>query len=66
MKQIVTITAMLAVIAIAIFGCLYIFEILSPETAVSNLGKIVAAIVLLGACSALITALTGKKKGPPA
>ena len=66
MKQIVIITAVLAVITIAIFGCLYIFELMSPEIALTNLTKIVAAIVLLGGCSALITALTGKKKEPPA
>ncbi len=66
MKQIVTITAILAVITIAIFGCLYIFEVISPETALSNLVKVVAAIVLLGGCSALVTLLTGSKKEPPA
>ena len=66
MKQIVTITAILAVITIAIFGCLYIFEVISPETALSNLVKVVGAIVLLGGCSALVTLLTGSKKEPPA
>jgi len=65
MKQIVAITAILAVITIAIFGCLYIFEIVSPEIALTNLTKVVAAIVLLGGCSALITFLTGQKKEPP-
>ena len=65
MKQIVVITAVLAVITIAIFGCLYIFDIISPEGVLSNLTKVVAAIVLLGGCSALITFLTGSKKEPP-
>jgi hypothetical protein len=65
MKQIVVITAILAVITIAIFGCLYIFEIISPEIALTNLTKVVAAIVLLGGCSALISFLTGNKKEPP-
>jgi hypothetical protein len=65
MKQIVVITAILAVITIAIFGCLYIFEIISPEIALTNLTKVAAAIVLLGGCSALITFLTGNKKEPP-
>ena len=64
MKQIVVITAILAVITIAIFGCLYIFEIMSPEIALTNLTKVVAAIVLLGGCSALISFLTGNKKEP--
>jgi hypothetical protein len=65
MKQIVVITAILAVITIAIFGCLYIFELMSPEIALTNLIKVVAAIVLLGGCSALISFLTGNKKEPP-
>jgi hypothetical protein len=65
MKQIVVITAILAVITIAIFGCLYIFELMSPEIALTNLTKVVAAIVLLGGCSALISFLTGNKKEPP-
>ncbi len=65
MKQIVAITAILAVITIAIIGCLYIFEIMSPESALANLTKVVAAIVLLGGCSALISFLTGNKNGPP-
>jgi hypothetical protein len=65
MKQIVIITAVLAVITIAIFGCLYIFELMSPEIALTNLTKVVAAIVLLGGCSALISFLTVNKKEPP-
>jgi len=65
MKQIVVITAVLAVITIAIFGCLTIFDLMSPATAWTNLAKVVAAIVLLGGCSALITLLTGSKKEPP-
>ena len=55
MKQIVTVTAILSVLTIAIFGCLVIFELMTFDAALSNLLKIVAAIVLLGGCSALIT-----------
>jgi hypothetical protein len=65
MKQIVIITAVLAVITIGIFGWLYILELKCPEIALSNLIKVVAAIVLLGGCSALISFLTGNKKEPP-
>ena len=51
MKQIAIITVILTVITIAVFGCLYIFEFLSYESAWNNLAKVVAAIVLLGVCS---------------
>lgn len=64
MKQIVSISAVLAVIAVAIFGCLYIFSLMSPEAVLSNLVKVLAAIVLLGGCSALVVFLTGNKKEP--
>ena len=64
-KQIVSISAVLAVISVAIFGCLYIFGLMSPESAASNLAKVIAAIVLLGGCSALVVVLTGSKKAPP-
>jgi len=66
MKKIVTITAVLAVITAATVGCLYIFGVLSFEVAMSNLLKVVAAIVLLGGCSALIAFLMDSRKEPPA
>jgi uncharacterized SAM-binding protein YcdF (DUF218 family) len=65
MKQILTITVVLAVFAIAIVGSLYIFEVLSYEVAMSNLLKAVAAIVLLGGCSAVIAFLMRSRKEPP-
>ena len=61
MKQILMITAILSILAVALFGCLYIFEVLSYESAMSNLFKFVAAIVLLGGCSALVMALMRSK-----
>ena len=61
MKQILTITVVLAVLATACVGCLFIFEVMSYEDAKSNLLKIVGVIVLLGACSAAISALIGAK-----
>lgn len=65
MKQIFTITAVLSVLAVATVGCMYIFDVLSYESAISSLLKVVAAIVLLGGCSALVTALVGSNKEPP-
>jgi len=62
MKHIITITAILTVITVAVTGCLYIFEIISADTAISNLSKIVAVIVLLGGCSALVAVITRSRK----
>lgn len=65
MKKILTITVVLSVIAAATVGCLYIFDILSFEDSVSSLLKVVAAIVLLGGCSALVALLMPTDKEPP-
>ena len=65
MKKILTITVVLSVFAAATVGCLYIFDILSYEDSVSNLLKVVAAIVLLGGCSALVAFLMRSNKEPP-
>jgi len=65
MKKIFTITVVLSVLAAATIGCLYIFDILSYEDSVSNLLEVVAAIVLLGACSALVAFLMRSNKKPP-
>ena len=65
MKSILVLTAVLSVIAVAAVGCLYIFEVFNYEDSMSNLLKVVGAIVLLGGCSALIVALMGSKKKPP-
>ena len=62
MKRIVTITVVLSVLAIAIVGCMFIFEMMSFEDARSNLLKVVGGIVLLGASSAVISALMGTRK----
>ena len=64
MKQILSIALVLVVLAVAILGCLAIFDVMSYEYAMSNLMKVVAAIVLLGSCSAAITALMRSKKEP--
>ena len=66
MKQIVTVSAILSVLAIAIFGCLIIFDVISFDAGLTNLFKIVGALVLLGACAALITFFVRSGKEPPA
>ena len=65
MKSILVLTAVLSVIAVAAVGCLYIFEVLNYEDSMSNLVKVVGAIVLLGGCSALVVALMGSRNKPP-
>jgi len=66
MRKILTFTAVLAVFAIATVGCLFVFEVLNYEDAMSNLLKVVAAILLLGGCSALIAFLMRPRNEPPA
>ena len=61
MKQIVNTAGVLILIAIAIFGCLYIFGLMSFDTILSNLVKIVAAIVLLAVCWALVAMMMNRK-----
>ena len=62
MKPIVTITVLLAILAFAIIGVLYIFEMISADSATDTLIKVEAAIILLGACSALVALLTRSRK----
>ena len=47
-------------------GYEYIFEVLDYDDSMSNLVKVVGAVVPLGDCSALIVALMGSVKKPPA
>ena len=62
MKPIISITALLAILALAIIGVLYIFEMISVDYATSTLIKVEAAIILLGGCSALVALLTRSGK----
>jgi len=62
MKPIVTITVLLAILAFAIIGVLYIFEMITVDSATSTLLKVEAAIILLGGCSALVALLTKSRK----
>jgi len=61
MRQIVMVCGILIVLLLATTGCLFIFGIMSMESAVSNMVKFGAAIVLLGACAAAIKMMMGKK-----
>ncbi len=65
MKKILTVTVVLSVLAVATVGCLYIFDILNYEDSLSNLLEVVAGIVLLGGCSALVAFLMRSNKEPP-
>lgn len=62
MKQIVNVAGVLILIAVAIFGCLYIFGVMGLDSILSNLLKIVAAIALLAACWALVAMMMDKKE----
>lgn len=62
MKPIVTITVLLAILAFAIIGVLYIFGMISADSATDILIKVEAAIILLGGCSALVALLTRSGK----
>jgi len=65
MKKTILITVVLAVIPVAIVGCLTIFEIISFDVALPALTKVVLAILLLGGCTALIGFLVGTMKKKP-
>lgn len=59
MRQIAIICLFLIVVVLAIVGCLYIFGVVELATATSYMLKFGGAIVLLGACAALIKLLMG-------
>ena len=61
MKRIVNVAGVLILIAVAIFGCLYIFGVMGLDSILSNLLKIVAAVVLLAICWALVAMMMDKK-----
>jgi len=57
MQKIIVLFGALTVIAIAIIGSLYIFELRTGDEALMLLAKSVGAIVLLGGCSVAISML---------
>ena len=64
MRTIVIVFSVLAVLTFATVGCLYIFGVSEFDQAVSLLAKAIATLVLLGACTALISVLmSGKGNG---
>jgi len=62
MKQILMICAFLIILLLAIVGCLFIFGVMDLESAMSSLLRFGGAILLLGACAALATALMGRSR----
>jgi len=61
MKSILFIFLIFAVLALAMVGSLYIFDIKTWDESMDLLVKIESAIVLLGICSALISLLIRMK-----
>ena len=59
MRNIVIIFSTLAVLCVAVVGTLYIFELRTFDESIELLMKALGAIVLLGACTALVTILLG-------
>ena len=55
MRQIAIVSAFFIVILVAVVGLLIIFDIMTFDSGMSMMLKFGAAIVLLGACSALIS-----------
>lgn len=63
MKKIAIVCAGLIVIMAAILGVLAVFGMMTLESAMWNLLKVSAAIVVLGIASALISLMMGTKGG---
>ena len=63
MRNIVLVFSFLAILALAVVGILFIFEVTSSQQSLELLMKMEGGILLLGGCSALISALlAGAKK----
>ena len=65
MRKIAIICLFFIVVLLAIVGCLYIFDMIELATATSYMLKFGGAIVLLGACAALVSLLMRGKDKPP-
>lgn len=61
MKQVLSVAGVLLLIAVAIFGCLLIFGVMSIDAVLGNMLKIVAAIILLSICWGLVGLLMNRK-----
>lgn len=64
MRQIITVTGVLAILGIAIVGCRYFFDVMTFDDSKSVLLKTLATLGLLGGCTALIKLLMGGKEEP--
>jgi hypothetical protein len=62
MRQIALICGILLVLLVGTTGCLYIFDVLSFESARSGILKFGSAIILLSVCAAIITLMMGGRK----
>lgn len=63
MKKIAIICAGLIVIMAAILGVLVVFGVVTLESALWNLFKVGAAVVVLGVAAALISLMMGNEEG---
>ncbi len=54
MKNTVVIVAFFAILALAVIGCLSIFDVMSADASIELLLKVEAAILLLGGCAILL------------
>jgi ABC-type Fe3+-siderophore transport system permease subunit len=63
MRTIIILFSFLAILGLAVIGCLFIFEVRNAEQSLDLLLKVEGAILLLAGCSALIsTLLAGANK----
>jgi hypothetical protein len=60
MKSIIIVFLFLAILGLAVIGCLFIFEVRNAQQSMELLLKFEGAILLLGGCSALVAALLAK------
>ena len=61
MRQIAIVCAFFVVILVAIIGLMIIFDVMSFEGGMSTMLKFGAAIVLLGACTAVVSLMMRSK-----
>ncbi len=61
MRQIAIVCAFFVVVLVAVIGLLIIFDVVSFDSGMSMMLKFGAAILLLGACSALVAFMVKSK-----
>ena len=60
MKAVLILTGLMALLTVATVGCLIVFEVLSQEQGVAFIGKALAALLIIGATSAVFALVTRK------